>query len=90
MALEQHARESGCSLIFDPDAAVAHMSKDNPTRMERAIIDVVRISRIDAGRKDSGGDHAAGTRGQCDDSRRLVRCRIAVAASRRGLSPDCV
>ena len=37
MALEQHARESGCSLILDPDAALSHMSKDNPKRMSARL-----------------------------------------------------
>jgi len=37
IALEQHARQSGCSLMLDPEAAMAKMSKDNPTRMRARL-----------------------------------------------------
>lgn len=37
MALEHHARQSGCSLMLDPEAAMARMSKDNPTRMRARL-----------------------------------------------------
>lgn len=37
IALEQHARQSGCSLMLDPEAAMARMGKDNPTRMRARL-----------------------------------------------------
>lgn len=37
IALEQHARQSGCSLILDPDTFVARMSGDNPIRMHSRL-----------------------------------------------------
>jgi TIR domain-containing protein len=37
MALEQHARQCGCSLILDPDAALARMNKDHPKRISARL-----------------------------------------------------
>lgn len=37
IALEEHARKSGCSLMLDPEEAMAKMSRDNPTRMRARL-----------------------------------------------------
>jgi hypothetical protein len=37
IALEQHARQTGCSLILDPDAAITKVSNDNPKRMSARL-----------------------------------------------------